>query len=105
MEEEGGAEKAALGKFRYATSLFSLERQMAADAQRDLLEHKLETLLQDALLQDVSPNPTAEEVDTLIAIEQGRAYRINVDRGPLKTLCKLHFQLIRNNIAKVKTNR
>ncbi|KAI8140487.1 hypothetical protein BJV82DRAFT_622794 [Fennellomyces sp. T-0311] len=59
---------------------------MATNTQRDLLEHKLKTLLQDALLADVPPSPTAEDVDTLIAIEQGRAYRITVDRSPLDAL-------------------
>lgn len=51
------------------------------------LEEQLETLLKDELLQDVPADPSIEEVETLIAVEQGRAYRIKIDRGPLEPLC------------------
>ncbi|CAO3619252.1 unnamed protein product [Mucor hiemalis] len=41
-------------------------------------------LLQDDILSDlVDTLPTEEEVDTLIAVEQGQAYQITVNRDPL----------------------
>ncbi|KAG0168585.1 hypothetical protein DFQ28_004711 [Apophysomyces sp. BC1034] len=50
------------------------------------LEEKVQSLLTDELLQDVSSNSTFEEINTLIAIERGNAYRIQIDRGPLESL-------------------
>ncbi|RUP46664.1 hypothetical protein BC936DRAFT_146660 [Jimgerdemannia flammicorona] len=51
-------------------------------------ERLLRALFEDPLLADVPPNPTLEEVDTLIALEEGRAFQIKVERGELKPLCK-----------------
>ncbi|KAG2186221.1 hypothetical protein INT43_002659 [Umbelopsis isabellina] len=40
----------------------------------------VESLLEDPLLNDLTPQVTLEEVKTLIAIEEGRAYRIRIER-------------------------
>ncbi|KAH8556645.1 hypothetical protein BGW37DRAFT_473513 [Umbelopsis sp. PMI_123] len=44
----------------------------------------VKALLQDPLLSDVPQNATLEEVKTLIAIEEGRAYRIRIKRNGLE---------------------
>ncbi|KAI7854182.1 hypothetical protein BDC45DRAFT_508854 [Circinella umbellata] len=50
------------------------------------LKERLETLLKDELLSDISTSTTIEQVNTLIDIEKGHAYRITIDRGPLNSL-------------------
>ncbi|KAF7725283.1 hypothetical protein EC973_000293 [Apophysomyces ossiformis] len=52
------------------------------------LEEKVQSLLTDNLLKDVTSDTTLEELNTLIAIERGNAYRIQIDRGPLEPLCQ-----------------
>ncbi|KAG2188372.1 hypothetical protein INT44_001125 [Umbelopsis vinacea] len=42
------------------------------------------SLLQDPLLSDLPENATLEEVKTLIAIEEGRAYRIRIKRNNME---------------------
>ncbi|KAI9250471.1 hypothetical protein BDA99DRAFT_563987 [Phascolomyces articulosus] len=56
------------------------------DAFEQQLKERLESLLKDELLNDIQSSPTIDQVDTLIAIEEGRAYRITIDRGPLDSL-------------------
>jgi hypothetical protein len=46
----------------------------------------VKSLLQDPLLKDLPANPTLEEVKTLIAIEEGRAYRIRIERKGLQDI-------------------
>lgn len=50
------------------------------------LQQRIESLLNHELLENVPKNPTIEELETLIAIEQGRAYRIKVDRNKLEPM-------------------
>lgn len=52
------------------------------------LQQRIESLLNHELLENVPKNPTIEELETLIAIEQGRAYRIKVDRNKLEPMGK-----------------
>ncbi|KAI7872134.1 hypothetical protein BDF14DRAFT_1756947 [Spinellus fusiger] len=60
---------------------------MAESEQQDSLirnlEAKINTLLEDPLLEDIHSNVTFERLDTLIAIEKGHAYHVQVDRTPL----------------------
>ncbi|KAI8377432.1 uncharacterized protein BYT42DRAFT_570325 [Radiomyces spectabilis] len=71
---------------------FSLGKKETMEEQTDdvgllrELEGTLHTLLADELLQDVPQAPTLEEIDTLIAVEQGHAYQIKIDRGPLEPI-------------------
>lgn len=58
-----------------------------ASLEQDL-EERVRILLQDELLKDVPTNPRIEEIETLISVEQGRAYQITIDRSPLEPLCK-----------------
>lgn len=58
-----------------------------ASLEQDL-EERVRVLLQDELLKDVPANPRIEEIETLISVEQGRAYQITIDRSPLEPLCK-----------------
>jgi U11/U12 small nuclear ribonucleoprotein SNRNP25 len=51
------------------------------------LEYKISELKSDPLLKDVPKTFTLEELDTLIALEQGRAYHIVIDRSPLASIC------------------
>jgi hypothetical protein len=51
----------------------------------------VKSLLQDPLLKDVPANPTLEEVKTLIAIEEGRAYRIRIERKGLQDIREFGF--------------
>jgi hypothetical protein len=46
----------------------------------------LSALFKDPLLSDVSTDVTAEEVDTLIALETGTAFEIRVERAALEPL-------------------
>lgn len=46
------------------------------------------SILQDPLLSDLPENVTLEEVNTLIAIEEGRAYRIRIKRNGLEDIRK-----------------
>jgi hypothetical protein len=46
------------------------------------------SLLQDPLLSDLPENAMLEEVKTLIAIEEGRAYRIRIKRNSLEDVRK-----------------
>ena len=46
------------------------------------------SLLQDPLLSDLPENATLEEVNTLIAIEEGRAYRVRIKRNGLEDVRK-----------------
>ncbi|KAI9311963.1 hypothetical protein BX666DRAFT_881339 [Dichotomocladium elegans] len=60
------------------------------------LDDRLRALLDDELLADVPKNPTLEDIEKLIAIEQGRAYRIKIDRGhfdPLFIIVKQAFSV------------
>lgn len=53
------------------------------------LKDQIKELLQDDILSDlVDALPTEEEVDTLIAVEQGQAYQITVNRDPLPPIGK-----------------
>lgn len=53
------------------------------------LKDQIKELLQDDILSDlVDTLPTEEEVDTLIAVEQGQAYQITVNRDPLPPIGK-----------------
>lgn len=61
----------------------------------------VESLLEDPLLSDLTPQVTLEEVKTLIAIEEGRAYKIRIERQrmeairkPTKYMYCIKFQLI-----------
>ncbi|KAL1933824.1 hypothetical protein VTP01DRAFT_7914 [Rhizomucor pusillus] len=56
-----------------------------ASLEQDL-EERVRILLQDELLKDVPTNPRIEEIETLISVEQGRAYQITIDRSPLEPL-------------------
>ncbi|KAL0082110.1 hypothetical protein J3Q64DRAFT_1232342 [Phycomyces blakesleeanus] len=47
------------------------------------LQERINILLKDPLLNDISEKQSLQDIDTLIAIEQGHAYRIQVDRNPL----------------------
>lgn len=59
------------------------------DSTREIeLQQRIDALLDHELLKNVPKNPTIEELETLIAIEQGRAYRIKVDRNKLEPMCK-----------------
>lgn len=59
------------------------------DSSREIeLQQRIESLLNHELLKNVPKNPTIEELETLIAIEQGRAYRIKVDRNKLEPMGK-----------------
>ncbi|KAI9005511.1 hypothetical protein CLU79DRAFT_781186 [Phycomyces nitens] len=49
----------------------------------DELEERIDLLLKDQLLNDISKHDSIQDIDTLIAIEQGHAYRIQIDRTPL----------------------
>lgn len=51
----------------------------------------VKSLLQDPLLKDLPANPTLEEVKTLIAIEEGRAYRIRIERKGLQDIREFGF--------------
>ncbi|KAG5462787.1 MAG: hypothetical protein BJ554DRAFT_3534 [Olpidium bornovanus] len=53
-----------------------------------LLQAAVLELLRDPVLSDLPEIPTAEEVDTLIALESGSAYRVTVERGGLPPLRK-----------------
>jgi len=46
----------------------------------------VKSLLQDPLLSDLPMNPTLEEVKSLIAIEEGRAFKIRVERTGLEDI-------------------
>lgn len=46
------------------------------------------SLLQDPLLGDLPENATLEEVNTLIAIEEGRSYRVRIKRNGLEDVRK-----------------
>ncbi|KAI7874941.1 hypothetical protein K492DRAFT_199572 [Lichtheimia hyalospora FSU 10163] len=59
---------------------------MADSNRENELQQRIETLLDHELLKNVPKNPTIEELETLIAIEQGRAYRIKVDRNKLEPI-------------------
>lgn len=48
----------------------------------------VESLLKDPLLKDLPPQVTLEEVKTLIAIEEGRAYRIRIERERMESIRK-----------------
>ncbi|KAI9488395.1 hypothetical protein BDB00DRAFT_848254 [Zychaea mexicana] len=87
------------------------EQEQEALLEQELKE-RLDVLLKDELLADVPSSPTIEQVDTLTAIEEGRAYRITVDRGPLEPLSIVVNQassvndikrLIRNAIDRDRT--
>ncbi|ORY97894.1 hypothetical protein BCR43DRAFT_490519 [Syncephalastrum racemosum] len=47
------------------------------------LKLQLQELLEDDLLQDVPKNASLNDIELLIAAEEGRAFRIRVDRHPL----------------------
>ncbi|KAI7906557.1 uncharacterized protein BX663DRAFT_548725 [Cokeromyces recurvatus] len=47
------------------------------------LEEKIKEILNDDILSDVPTFPTLEELDALIAIEKGQAYRVTIERPPL----------------------
>jgi hypothetical protein len=49
----------------------------------------VKSLLQDPLLSDLPMNPTLEEVKSLIAIEEGRAFKIRVERTGLEDIREL----------------
>jgi hypothetical protein len=50
------------------------------------LQQEINQLLDDEILSDVPTRPTCEELDALIAVEQGQAYNITIDRKPLSSL-------------------
>ncbi|ORZ20579.1 hypothetical protein BCR42DRAFT_210221 [Absidia repens] len=52
--------------------------------QVDKLEETISSLLKDPILSDITARlPTEKDLDILISLEQGHAYRIQVKRGPL----------------------
>ncbi|CEI95337.1 hypothetical protein RMCBS344292_09526 [Rhizopus microsporus] len=50
------------------------------------LKEKINQLLNDELLSDVSPSLSEKEIDSLIAVEKGQAFRIKVEREPLRPI-------------------
>ncbi|CEG82444.1 hypothetical protein RMATCC62417_16514 [Rhizopus microsporus] len=50
------------------------------------LKEKINQLLNDELLSDVSPSLSEKEIDSLIAVEKGQAFRIRVEREPLRPI-------------------
>jgi U11/U12 small nuclear ribonucleoprotein SNRNP25 len=59
------------------------EQQLAEELQKQIKQ-----LLDDEILKDLGTFPTEEEVDTLIAVEQGQAYQITLNRDPLPPVRK-----------------
>lgn len=53
------------------------------------LKEKINQLLNDELLSDVSPSLSEKEIDSLIAVEKGQAFRIRVEREPLRPISKI----------------
>lgn len=54
------------------------------------LKDQIKELLEDEILSDlVDPLPMEEDIDALIAVEQGQAYQITVNRDPLPSIRKL----------------
>ncbi|KAL1915135.1 uncharacterized protein VTP21DRAFT_7616 [Calcarisporiella thermophila] len=58
----------------------------------DALSALFHSLLQDPLLSDLPPDPTLQEIDHLIALEQGAAVRISILRGSLAPLSVIVHQ-------------
>ncbi|CAO3592155.1 unnamed protein product [Absidia cylindrospora] len=53
----------------------------------DKLKETISSLLKNPILSDVTALlPTEKDLDTLISLEQGHAYRIQVKRGPLQPI-------------------
>lgn len=51
------------------------------------LKDQIKALLEDEILSDlVDPLPTEEDIDALIAVEQGHAYQITINRDPLPSI-------------------
>lgn len=52
------------------------------------LEQTIHALLKDPLLGDVPKHPTVQDLDDLIALELGHAYRIHIQRSALPSISK-----------------
>ncbi|CAO3696975.1 unnamed protein product [Rhizopus stolonifer] len=50
------------------------------------LEKEISQVLNDELLVDILPNFSLQEIDTLIAVEQGQAFNIRIKREPLEPI-------------------
>ncbi|KAG1451449.1 hypothetical protein G6F56_008083 [Rhizopus delemar] len=50
------------------------------------LEKEISQVLNDELLVDILPNFSLQEIDTLIAVEQGQAFNIRIKREPLESI-------------------
>ncbi|KAI9265568.1 hypothetical protein BY458DRAFT_513310 [Sporodiniella umbellata] len=58
---------------------------MTSQAITDL-EEAIHKTLDDELLADVLPDFSLQDIDILIAVEQGQAYRIRLERPPLESV-------------------
>ncbi|KAI9480892.1 MAG: hypothetical protein EXX96DRAFT_196828 [Benjaminiella poitrasii] len=61
---------------------------MSALDESDLvneLNAKIKEILNDDILNDVPTFSTLEELDALIAVEKGQAYRVTIERPPLQS--------------------
>lgn len=65
----------------------TIDEQLAEDLQKQINQ-----LLDDEILRDLDTFPTEEEVGTLIAVEQGHAYQITLNRDPLPAVGKFAQQ-------------
>lgn len=55
------------------------------------LQKQINELLDNEELKDLDIFLTEKEIDTLIAVEQGQAFQVTLDRNPLPPVCKFFF--------------
>jgi hypothetical protein len=55
------------------------------------LQKQINELLNNEELKDLDIFLTEKEIDTLIAVEQGQAFQVTLDRNPLPPVCKFFF--------------
>lgn len=70
---------------------------MSNNQDQDLvleLKHEIKQLLNCQELKDISSWPTEKEIDTLIAVEQGQAFQITIQRDPLPCIRKSNHLFI-----------
>lgn len=62
------------------------------------LQNQINELLENEELKDLETFPTEREIDTLIAVEQGQAFQISLDRSPLPSVRKSPLPLLSPDI-------
>lgn len=74
----------------YHNRIFTFTRMSNINDQELIVElqNQINELLENEELKDLETVPTEREIDTLIAVEQGQAFQISLDRSPLPSVRK-----------------